>query len=171
MKRRKYNMDKQTANAILQNVFAAGEQLPNTTPFDKLVLRGMAQTTLVTSCMWTAIVMLVLVLVCPFAFRANDLNVSNAASVKSVQIVAHQLYSDEFVMVLEGSTIDYQSIYSRKADGNIVFPTHIRFVNGLNGATNIEVTFPYDGDALNIYIPDSNGEVLQAVLSQRESVN
>lgn len=171
MKRRKYSMDKQTANAILQNVFAAGEQSPNTIPFDKLVLRGMAQTTLVTSCMWIAIVMLVFILVCPFAFRSNELSVAHSAAFKSVQIVEHQLYTDEFVMILEGKDIDYQSIYSQKNDGMIIYPSHIRFVDGSQGSTNIEVTIPYDGDALNIYIPDINGEVLQAVLSQRESVN
>ena len=38
-KNSKYEMNKETANAALQNVFAACDKAPNTIPFDKLLLR------------------------------------------------------------------------------------------------------------------------------------
>ena len=43
-KKKNYEMNIDTANAILQNVFAAEAKAPNTIPFDKLVLREKANT-------------------------------------------------------------------------------------------------------------------------------
>ncbi len=162
MNRRKYTMDMATANNILQNVFIAGEQKPNTIPFDKIVLRSRAKTTLVTACMWVGIVMLLFTLLSPLAFNTGELKVANPATVKSIEIASHQLYTTEFVMMLSGEKLDYQNIYAVKDDGTMVFPSRVRFVE-----ENTEVTIPYDGSALNIYIPDLDGNILQAILSER----
>ncbi len=162
MAKKKYSMDLNTANDILQNVFAAGDVAPNTIPFDKLVLRGMAQTTLVKCCMSVAIGMLVLVLLAPLAFRSSDFKVTDKSALKVFEIMDHTLYQSEFMLTIKGSNIDYKGIYAKKIDESIVFPLRVRFVNG-----DTEVTFPYDGDALNLYIPDQNGNVLHAVLSER----
>ena len=43
-KRNTYEMNVDTANAILQNVFAAEDKTPNTLSFDKIVLRQKANT-------------------------------------------------------------------------------------------------------------------------------
>ncbi len=43
-KKKTYQMDMDTANTALQNIFAACEKTPNTIPFDKLVLRQSAYT-------------------------------------------------------------------------------------------------------------------------------
>ena len=161
MKHMKYSMDMQTANDILQNVFLAGEQAPNTIPFDKLVLRGKARTTLISVALWISTVMLVLILLSPLAFRSS-FKVEDHGVGNSVRITSHQLYTDVFVLLIAGDHVDYDAIYALKNDGTPVYPTHIRFVND-----EIEVTLPYDGSALNIYIPDDNGNTLQAVLSER----
>ena len=162
MNRHKYTMDMTTANTILQNVFIAGEQQPNTTPFDKIVLRSKAQTTMVTACMWVGIVMLLLTLLSPLAFSSQDFKVTESPSARSMQIVSHQLYTTEFVMMIEGDKVDYRNIYALKNDGSVVYPSKIQFVNG-----NTEVTIPYDGDQLNLYIPDLDGNMIQAILSER----
>lgn len=162
MSRLKYNMDIDTANDILQNVFAAKNQAPNTTSFDMIVLKSKARTSLVTSCMWVGIIMLCLVILSPLAFQSQELKVSNLASTGEVQIVEHRLFSEEFVMMLSGSKLDYQQIYALKNDGTVIFPSRIRFING-----NTEVTFPYEGESLNLYIPDIDGGVIQAILSER----
>ncbi|MBQ7581711.1 MAG: hypothetical protein IJU25_02710 [Lachnospiraceae bacterium] len=162
MNRHKYTMDMTTANNILQNVFIAGEQAPNTTPFDKIVLRSKAQTTMVTACMWIGIVMLLLTLLSPLAFSSRDFKVEQPRSTRSLQIVSHKLYTSEFVMMIEGDKLDYQNIYALKNDGEVVFPSKIQFVNG-----DTEVTIPYDGEQSNLYIPDLDGNILQAILSER----
>ncbi len=162
MNRHKYTMDMTTANNILQNVFIAGEQKPNTIPFDKIVLRSKAKTTLVTACMWVGIIMLLFTLLSPLAFHTGELKVANPGTVKSIQITSHQLYTTEFVMMLSGDKLDYRNIYALKDDGTMVFPSRVRFVD-----EQTEVTIPYDGKSLNIYIPDLDGNILQAILSER----
>lgn len=162
MARKKYNMDIDTANDILQNVFAAEKVTPNTIPFDMIVLKGMAQTLLVRVCILIASVMLTLLLLAPLAFRStSDFKVSEG-SAHEISIMEHQLYETEFIMLIKGKDIDYTKVYARKNDGSVIFPTRIQYVN-----SNTEITFPYDGEALNLYIPDMDGHVLQAVLSQR----
>ncbi|MBO4901440.1 MAG: hypothetical protein J5518_01415 [Lachnospiraceae bacterium] len=162
MNRHKYTMDITTANNILQNVFIAGEQQPNTTPFDKIVLRSKAQTTMVTACMWIGIIMLFLTLLSPLAFTSQDFKITESPSAGKIQIVSHQLYTSEFVMLIDGETLDYRNIYAVKPDGTVVFPSRIQFVN-----ENTEVTIPYDGTELNVYIPDLDGNMMQAILSER----
>ena len=162
MSRMKYNMDVDTANNILQNVFAAKEQSPNTIPFDKIILKSKARTTMVTSCMWVGIIMLCLVILSPLAFRSQDLKVTDYTKAKNLQIIEHQLFTEEFVMIVSGSKLDYQKVYAKKNDGTVVYPSKIRFING-----NAEITIPYDGDALNLFIPDTDGNIMQAILSER----
>ncbi len=162
MARKKYNMDINTANDILQNVFAAERVEPNTVPFDMIVLRGMAQTTLVKICILVATVMLTLVLLAPLAFRTSDFRIDEKNSTHTLHVLEHQLYETEFVMMIEGTNVNYTKAYALKNDGTVIFPTRIQFVN-----SNLEITFPYDGEALNLYIPDSDGHMLQAILSER----
>lgn len=162
MSRMKYNMDINTANDILQNVFAAKQQAPNTTPFDKIVLKSKARTSLVTSCMWVGIIMLCLTILSPLAFRSTDFKVTDFTEAQNLQIIEHQLFTEEFVMIVSGSKLDYQSVYASKNDGSVIFPSRIRFING-----NAEITIPYDGEALNLFIPDTDGNVMQAILSER----
>lgn len=163
MNRRKYTMDMTTANNILQNVFIAGDMEPNTIPFDKIVLRSKAKTTLVTACMWIGVVMLLLTLLSPLAFTSQqELKITQDETDESVRIVSHQLYTSEFVMMIEGNKLDYRNVYAAKSDGSIIYPSRIRFVND-----NTEITIPYDGAELNIYIPDTDGNVIQAILSER----
>lgn len=158
--KKKYSMDMDTANQTLQNVFAACNQQPNTIPFDKLVLKGLAQTTLVKGCKWSAAGFLLLVLLAPLAFRNTDFTVSSRGFGQQIAIEDHQLYENYFIMRLSGENVDYDNIYAKKTDGTVVFPSSV-------DPAERSVVIPYDGSSLNIYIPDSSGNVLQAILSER----
>lgn len=157
--KKKYSVDMDTANQTLQNVFAACHQEPNTIPFDKLFLKGIAHTafTKTGKCVGTAF--LILTLFAPLAFRNPDFLVMSKGPTQQMAIEDHQLFTNEFVMTLNGSDIDYTHIYAKKADGSIVLPLYV------NPATHT-VSLPYDGETLNIYILDLNGNVLQAILSE-----
>ena len=65
-------------------------------------------------------------------------------------------------MMINGDKLDYRNIYAVKNDGTMIFPSKIQFIDD-----NIEVTIPYDGEQLNLYIPDLDGNTLQAILSER----
>ncbi|MFT3984939.1 MAG: hypothetical protein QM697_13610 [Lachnospiraceae bacterium] len=158
--KKKYSMDRNTANQTLQNVFAACNQPPNTIPFDKLVLKGLAQTALVKVCKWSAFCFLLLVLLAPLAFQNSEFTVSSKGFGQRIAIENHRLYADHFIMQLSGGSIDYENIYAKKPDGTVVFPVSADPDSG-------SVVIPYDGNSLNIYIPDNSGNVLQALLSER----
>lgn len=155
-----YKMDKRAASETLKNVFEANNAEPNKVSLDTLVLRNKANTTMVKVCKWIAIVMLVLVIIAPLAFHSHgNLNLDGIKTSSQVKVVSHELYDDHFVMVLSGDTIDYEGIYCKELNGKLVLPTSIDRNTGT-------VVIPYDKGTLNIYIPCTDGKVVQAMLSK-----
>lgn len=161
MRRRKiYKMNRQEADRMLKNVFEASDIKPNKSSFDVILLRTIASTTLVRTCKWIAIAMLVLVIGSPLAFKThNTFSVSDMNSTSQVTVVNHRLDGDRFEMTLSGENIDYTGIYCKKNDGSIVFPI-------LSSEKEHIVIIPFDGDSLNIYITCKDGKVVQALLSK-----
>ena len=155
-----YKMDKKMASETLKNVFEANHTEPNKVSLDTLVMRNMANTTLVKVCKWISIVSLILVIMAPMAFHNREnFNMENVASQSRVMVVEHQLYSDYFVMVLSGDTIDYAGIYCKQSDGKLVLPKSYNEETG-------NVVIPFESGTLNIYIPCTDGKVVQALLSK-----
>ena len=155
-----YKVDRKAADKMLQNVFASTETKPNSTSFNMILLRTMANTTMIKACRIIATIMLVLVLISPIAF-ADGRNVNNKISIPTdrVTVLQHHLYEDRFEMILAGDSIDYTGIYCKKLDGSVVIPTKSSEDEHL-------VVIPFDGDSLNIYITCSDGKVIQALLSR-----
>ena len=71
-------------------------------------------------------------------------------------------YLDEenecFVMQITGSNIDYDGIYARRENGAIIYP--------IDSDRSGTVRFRFEKGTLNIYIPDTEGGIVQAVLSK-----
>ncbi len=143
----------------VQNVFAELNMTPNSTPFDKIVLKGLANTVFARTCRYISLAFLIASLLTPLAFINSTFIVENKESESKIVISDHQLYDDHFTMVLSGTDINYDDIYARLPDGSFVFPSSIDRTNGF-------VTFPFDDASLNIYIPDINGNILQAILTK-----
>ena len=61
-------------------------------------------------------------------------------------------------MRLAGTDIDYEGIYAKKENGTVIYP-----IETDNGGT---VKFRFESGTLNIFIPDTEGGVVQAVLSK-----
>ena len=156
--RKKYSMDLKSANDILQNVLKENNKEPNTVPFDRLVLTNTVNVAFAKIGRIASLCLLVLIALSPLAFRDPGFSVKNSGLIEKIIVTDHQLYPDRFVLYLKGSNINFGDIYARKSDGTFVFPEAIDEDAG-------EVTFPFEGQSLNIYIPDINGKVLQAILS------
>ena len=155
-----YSMDKETAKNTLQNVFDACDAKPNTTSFDTIVLRSIANTTLVMTCKWIACIVLVFVLISPLAFYEKEgFSVGNLRMSTQISVNEHHLYEDRFEMILSGDNIDYTGIYCKKQDGTVVVPYYYEIESG-------KVVIPFDGDSLNIFITCLDGSVVQALLSK-----
>ena len=155
-----YSIDKKAANEALQNVFAACEQKPNTQSLDFLLFKNIANTTLVKAGKWMSIALLVLILLCPIVFYMAGREEPKGDHKSDIKVTSH--YLDEeggyFVMTLEGSNIDYDGIYARNENGSVIHPEEY--------SHDGTVRFRFESGTLNIFIPDTEGGVVQAVLSK-----
>ena len=155
-----YSIDKKAANEALQNVFAACEQTPNTQSLDALLFKNIANTTLVKAGKWMSIALLVLILLCPMVFYMAGKNQTVREHQTDIKVTSHYLDEESgyFVMTVEGTDIDYDGIYARKENGSKIYPAETD-----NDGT---VKFRFESGTLNIFIPDTEGGVVQAVLSK-----
>lgn len=153
----KYNLDNSTANELLNNVLDSCNIPPSPKSLDEVMFKRNLEKKPLAFAKYLAVLFLILVVISPLFFK-RDPNFSVVTTSKHVAVSSHALYEDCFVMTLTGSA-DYDSIYARKNDGAYIFPDSIDNTSGL-------VIFPYNGDALNIYIPTKNGETIQAVLNE-----
>lgn len=155
-----YSINKKAANETLQNVFAACEQTPNTQSLDALLFKNIANTTLVKFGKWMSVALLVLILLCPLVFYMAGRQTQVRPHKADIAVTSH--YMDEenglFVMELAGSNIDYDGIYAKTMDGSVIRPME----TDVNGT----VKFHFTSGTLNIFIPDTEGGVVQAVLSK-----
>lgn len=154
-----YNMNSTEANRTLQNVFEACNQTPNTTSFDVIRVRNIANTTVVKMGKYIAIVFLMLVLISPLPFVKASENAKTDRKPSRVDVVSHTLKDGEFTLILNGYGIAFDDIYCKKEDGEVIFPDSSDEETG-------KVVIPFDGKTLNIYIPCTDGKTVQAVLSK-----
>ena len=153
-------MNKKAANEALQNVFAACEQKPNTQSLDALLFKNIANTTLVKAGKWMSIALLILILLSPTVFYMAGKEAKEVVHKTDIAVVSHHLDKENecFVMQLDGTGIDYDGIYAKKEDGSIVYPAETT-PDGV-------VKFHFENGTLNIFIPDTEGGIVQAVLSK-----
>ena len=154
-----YSINKKAANEALQNVFAACEQTPNTKSLDALLFKNIANTTLVKVGKWMSVALLILILLCPLVFYRAGMDTQEGTKKTDIKVTQHYLDEDNdcFVMELSGSNIDYEGIYARKEDGSTIYPVE---------ASDGTVKFHFEKGTINIFIPDTEGGVVQAVLSR-----
>ena len=155
-----YSINRKAANEALQNVFAACEQTPNTTSLDALLFKNIANTTLVKVGKWTSVALLVLILLSPSVFYVAGKNEEGKVHRTNIEVTDHYLDEENgcFVMMLRGDDIDYDAIYAKKENGAVIYP--------LETDEQGIVKFRFEEGTLNIFIPDTEGGVVQAVLSK-----
>jgi hypothetical protein len=158
-KRKRYSLSRQAAGDTLKNVLAACNIDSENINFDLLILKSIAQTTLVDTCKWIAVGFLFVILVSPVLLINNDIRIeSKGVASDRIIIRDHQLYKDHFILELAGNDIDYDAIYARTESGDVIFPIFVDKETGI-------VEFPYSNMSLSICIPDKHGHVLNATLS------
>ena len=155
-----YSINRKAANEALQNVFAACDQTPNTQSLDVLLFKNIANTTLVKTGKWLSVALLVLILFSPTVFYMAGKNSQKEPHKTDITVTNHYLdkENDCFVMELKGTGIDYDGIYAKKDDGSLVYPMSVDPAG--------VVKFHFESGTLNIFIPDTEGGIVQAVLSK-----
>ena len=155
-----YSINRKAANEALQNVFAACEQTPNTQSLDALLFKNIANTTLVKLGKWLSIALLLLILLCPLVFYMAGKNAGTKTHKAEIAVTNHYLdeENDCFVMELSGNDIYYEGIYAKNETGSVIYP--------IETDQNGTVKFHFESGTLNIFIPDTEGGIVQAVLSK-----
>lgn len=159
MEQQNYNIDKNTANDLLNNVLDSCNIPPSSKSIEKIMLKRSIEVKPIIFFKYISIILLLFCICTPLLFRP-DPTFSLVTKSKNVVVSSHNLYEGFFVMSLSGEA-DYKNIYAKKDDGAIIFP------DTSDSSTGV-VIFPYNGDSLNIYIPTMSGECIQAVLHEKK---
>ena len=141
---------------MLQNVFKAAGQAPNTVPFDKLLLRQKAKIGNLIAARMTAAVFLVFICICPLFFRPALKDVTGP------EIVKDSLENDVLSITLtdRGTGVYFEGVYAKEDDGTIVKPS-------LTDSDKSMIEFEHPEKSLNIYIPDYAGNTTHALFTEK----
>ena len=146
-KKKKYTLKKELASETLASVLDEIEK-SSSTPIDEMLTTRIdaaksysKYSTLVIGC-------LVFTLLCPliFVFTSNSRQTETSPD---ISIADYYVQGDMLYIDLDGSFIDYTSIYAVSSSGSTVFPSEYNSGTGL-------ITFIYDKTEWNIYVSDLN---------------
>lgn len=157
MSDKNHTTELETADEMLNNILDSCNIPPSSDSLETIMQKRMVEKLPLHILKIVSVVFLVISVLVPLAFKKDpSFDVINSS--KTVAVTSHTLYEDCFVMTLSGLA-DYANIYSKKSNGAIIYPDIIDQDAGL-------VIFPYNGESLNIYIPTTSGECIQAVLHE-----
>lgn len=161
LNKKNYEIDVQTADQMLQNVFAACDREPNSTPFDKIVLRSKQDFRSDNSFIIATLLFLLLTFIAPLFFPPSRIFLSvDSAYGRPLTIEEHSLSNDTFTISLKGASIDLANTYMEGESGTVLYPmSYDRESN--------TIVFPYEGEEYNIYIFDTYGKCLHLLLAPR----
>ncbi len=158
-KKKIYQMDMEQANAMLQNIFAACDQTPNTIPFDKLVLRRKLNTAKYTRWIVITAVSLLLTFFSPLAIVPASEKLDQLFTPEPVELVSDYCENNILYLELSHGNILYQEAYIETLDGKKEYC--ISF-----DKESCTIAFPYITESeCNIYIPVKNNAPLHLLFT------
>ncbi len=149
-----YELDAVNANAVLQNVFTANHQQPNTIPFDKLVLRQPVDEHKFTRSIRLVAALLILTLLLPMAV----IPATRALAPKAIVLVSDEVQGEILRLGFTGDGLQYENAY-------IYTSTHgVEYAVAYNPDTKT-IDFPYhNGETMNIYVRSREGSLVHFLL-------
>lgn len=158
-KQKTYQMDIDTANSTLQNIFAACDQAPNTIPFDKLVLRQKVNTRIYNRLLTATAIILLLTFLSPLIIVPASHMMEDLFTPTPVVLLNDYLENDTLYLQLAGDNILYEEAYLETLDGEKIYAITYDAGKQIIG-------FPYIGEnESNIYIPIKGSDPLHLLLS------
>ena len=157
-KKNTFEMNINSANAALQNIFAACDQKPNTMPFDTILLRQQANTRSYAIAKHIAELFILLLFGLPLLFPHSKAKIFTQSTHTKLTLESHYISGEQFTLDIAGGDIDYRQCYAVSADGT-------RYEPIFQGSSNDSIVFPYAGKEINIYIYDTSGNCLQLILT------
>lgn len=160
-KQKKYEIDINTANTALQNVFVACKQTPNTIPFDKLLLRQKANTRLYNLLLCIVTAVLLFTFFSPLIITPIS-NIVGGDVAKTTFVKTHYLRNDILYIQLEGEDIHFNAAYMSSADGMLYEPASY-------DEASQTICFEYINKECNIYIPYGEDKQLHLLFTPSET--
>ncbi|GEM_PF-1762798 len=147
-----HNLDMAQAEEMLQNVFAAAGESPNTIMLDKLMLRKKVQTRSIMTAGAIGIIAMLLVLFSPLVFLVSY------SRITVPEIEENYMIGDTLYVIISPDSIgtDYYSSYAKDDSGNTVAPSEI-------DEETRTLAFPARTGSLNIYIMNYSGKITHAI--------
>lgn len=158
-KNKKYELDMNTANDTLQNIFAACDKAPNTIPFDKLVLRQKANTKSYNILLVITAVLLLLTFLLPLVIVPVANSIASHITTEPTELVNDYVKDNVLYLEFTGGHILYESAYMELSDGTCLPPLSY-------DTKQYILCFPYDNtEEANIYIPIEDDVPLHFLIS------
>ncbi|MCH5270249.1 MAG: hypothetical protein J1E83_05815 [Lachnospiraceae bacterium] len=157
-KKKRYQMNVAQADATLQKVFAACKQSPNTTSFDKILLRRQLNTKLMDNMLVLTAIILLLTFLSPLGIASVNAVFPGKESPSQVTLLSDNMTDGVLCLTLSGSGILYGDAYQETETG--IVEKAISYDK--NAGT---ICFTYYGTVTNIYIPLENAPVFHLVLA------
>lgn len=158
-KKNQYQMDIGTANAALQNIFAACDKAPNTIPFDKIVLRQKANTKSIHILLVITAVLFIFTFVSPLVIPPLTASIETLVVGEPAVLVKDYLQDNILYLEFSGDHILFEQAYAETPDGTIIKVLSCDKEKKL-------ICFPYDtATELNIYIPVRYADTLHFLLT------
>lgn len=158
-RKNQYQMDITTANAALQNIFAACDKSPNTIPFDKIMLRQKVNTKPLHTLMIITACLFAFTLVSPFIVSPVSACIEKLMMGETVCLVTDYVQDDVLYLEFTGDNLLFEQAYAEASDGT-------RFYALSYDKELKQICFEYDSSTeLNIYIPVRFSEPLHFLLS------
>ncbi len=159
MRKRKYEINIDTADSILQQVFAAGNRQSNAVPFDKLVLREKLNTRFYDRALVLLGIVLLITFLSPLVIVPLAKLLENKPAPEAVRLVDDYVADGCLYLRLEGDAILYGDAYLETTNGEQYSVLSYDADNGI-------LCFPYiETTEANIYIPIEGAPCLQLLLS------
>ncbi len=155
-RRKKYVMDKEAASATLASVLDECEKQANT-PIDEMLTTRIDAAKGYAKYANMVIAALAFTLLTPLLFVFTSAKKGVAAEA-DISVSEYYVQGDMLYIDLDGSFIDYTSLYAVSASGATVYPAEYNSGNGL-------VSFIYDKTEWNIYVSDLNGTQVHMLLT------
>ncbi|MCR4728174.1 MAG: hypothetical protein K5796_05975 [Lachnospiraceae bacterium] len=157
-KKEKYNIDLNSADRILQGVFAESHVEPNTVSFENIVKRSRLNLVSDNIYLFVTAFLFVAILLCPLFMPKGSVFMSVEPSKgRELSIVSHTMSNGLFSITLDGAMIDVTETYIVDAEGNESAPVSY-------DSSNNTLVFSLEQGEHNIYIYDIDGRCLHLLL-------
>lgn len=157
-KKKRYQMNMAQADATLQKVFAACKQSPNTTSFDKILLRRQLNTKLLDNMLIMTAIILLLTFLSPLAIASVNALFPGKEPPSEVTLLSDTMTDGVLCLSLSGNGILYDDAYQETETGIVEKAVSYDKHAGT-------ICFTYYGTVTNIYIPLENAPAFHLVLA------